>query len=118
MNTLRWLLASATALVTIGFVALLVVADGFRRSFGASENGPWMIGLPLTVMLLLLASLLLPGQRVLLHVAAATALALAGASVWVLRESVFVGTTGLLYSGLWGIWYWHTAWQQSGTPPS
>jgi hypothetical protein len=118
MNALRWSLAFATALVTIGFVVLLVLADGFRRSFGASENGPLLIGLPLTAMLLFLASLLLPGQRMLLHVAAALALALAGCSVWVLRESVFVGTMGLLYSGLWWVWYWHTAWRQVATPSS
>lgn len=118
MNTLRWVLASATALATIGFVALLVVAEGFRRSFGATENGPWTIGLPLAVMLLFLAALLLPGQRVLLHIAAALALALIGCSIWVLRESAFIGTMGLLYAGLWCAWYWHTAWQQAATPSS
>jgi hypothetical protein len=118
MNALRWFLASITALVTIGFVVLLVVADGFRRSFGASENGPLIVVLPLTVMLLLLASLLLPGQRVLLHVAAAVALVLVGCSVWVLGESAFVGSMGLLYSGLWWAWYWHAAWQQGATRSS
>jgi hypothetical protein len=118
MNALRWLLVASTAIVTIGFVVLLVAADGFRRSFGASENGPLIAGVPLAVMLLFLASLLLPGQRILLHVAAAVALALAGCSVWVLRESVFVGTMGLLYSGLWWTWYWSAAWRSGVMQPS
>ncbi len=118
MNALRWLLVASTALVTIGFVVLLVVADGFRRSFGASENGPLVVGLPLAMMLLFLASLLLPGQRMLLHVAAAGALVLAGCSVWVLRESAFMGVMGLLYSGLWWTWYWQAAWRQGAVQPS
>jgi hypothetical protein len=118
MGALRWILASATAMVAMGFVALLVVADGFRRSFGASENGPFTVVLPVTGMLVFLASLLWPGQRMLLHVAAAMALALAACSVWILRESVFVGVMGLLYSGLWGAWYWHAAWMRAAAPSS
>jgi hypothetical protein len=113
MNSLRWTLATATALLTISFVALLILADGFRNSFGASENEPWIAGLPLAVMFIFLASLLLPKLRALLHVTATTALALTGCSLWVLQESIFVGTMGLLYAGLWGSWYWHTVWQQA-----
>jgi len=115
VDVLRWALATVTALVAVGFVALLVFADGFRRSFGASANGPLTIGVPLAVMLLVLASLLWPGQRMLLHVTAVTVLGVAACSVWVLNESVFVGAAGLLFSGLWSLWYWHAAWASSAT---
>jgi len=118
MNILRWMLAAGTALVAAGFVALLVMADSFRRSFGASDNGPLVMAVPLAVMAVFLASLLLPGQRVLLHVAAAVALGLAACSVWIMRESVFLGVMGLLYAGLWSAWYWHTAWTRAAAPPS
>lgn len=110
MSTLRWALAAVTAVVAVGFLALLTWADGFRRSFGASANGPLIAGAPLGVMLLVLASLLWPGSRALLHVAAAAVLALAVSSVWLLRESPSLGCAGLVFSGLWSLWYWHTAW--------
>jgi multisubunit Na+/H+ antiporter MnhG subunit len=71
MSALRWILASATALVMVGFIALLGFADSFRRSFGASENGPLVALLPVTAILVFLAGLIFPGQRALLHVAAA-----------------------------------------------
>ena len=109
MNALRWSLAFVTAAAMIGYAVLLVAADGFRRSFGASENGPLVAGLPLAVMLLFLASLALPEQRALLHATAAVALVVAGCSIWVLQESAFVGITGLLYCGLWLAWYWPAA---------
>lgn len=116
MNALRWILGSGTALVAMAFVAFVIHADSYRRSFGASENGPLVVGVPLAVMIVFLASLLLPGQRVLLHVAAAAALGLAACSVWILRESVFLGVMGLLYTGLWSAWYWHAAWARPAAP--
>jgi len=115
MNALRWILASAATLVMIWFIALLVQADSFRRSFGASKNGPLVALLPMTAMLVFLAGLIFPGQRVLLHIAAATALALVGCAVWVLRESTFLGITGLLYSALYLVWYWQVAWARTAT---
>lgn len=110
MNTLRWFLAASTTLAMIGFVVLLIIADGFRRSFGASENGPLVAILPLTVMMLFLGALLWPEQRALRHVAAIMSLILVGLSIWVLQESFFIGFLGLIYSVLWGLWYWQV-WQ-------
>jgi len=115
MDALQWVLATVTALVAVGFLALLTWVDGFRRSFSASADGPLTAGAPLVVMLLLLASLLWPGQRMLLHVTAAVVLALAACSAWGPRESVFLGVAGLLFSGLWSVWYWHSAWASSAT---
>jgi len=54
----------------------------------------------------------------LLHVTAAVVLALAACSVWVLRESVFLGVCGVLFSGLWLLWYWQSAGANSVPPPS
>ncbi len=116
MNTLRWFLVIATALATIGFLALLTLADGFRRSFGASENGPWMALLPLLAAGLFLAALLWPEPRALRHAAAVVVLILTAGSIWILRESAFIGSVGLLYSGLWGLWYWQAVWQQASGP--
>jgi hypothetical protein len=113
MSALRWILASATVLVMVGFIALLGFADSFRRSFGASENGPLLALLPVTAILVFLAGLIFPRQRALLHVAATLALALVVCAVWVLQESVFVGVTGLLYSALYLVWYWHAAWTRA-----
>ena len=117
MSGLRWTLFAVTAMLAAGFLALLVLADNFRRSFGASRNGPLVAVLPLVVMGIFLASLLFPGQRVLLHAAAVVAVALVAACLWVMRESVFVGFMGLIYAGLWALWYWNTAWARPPAVP-
>lgn len=100
----RWLVA-VTALAGVGFVALLALADDFRRSFGASENGPLVAIIPLVVLAALLAGLLFPGQKGLVHVGAAAAVAVAVGGVWVMRESVATGSLGLVYCALWLSWY-------------
>lgn len=110
MNTLRWVLIIATAATLIGFIALLMMADGFRRSFGASEHGPLFAVLPILMGLVLLCALILTEPQVLRHVAAVMALILAGLSIWVFRETAFIGSLGLIYSGLWGLWYWQAVW--------
>lgn len=111
MNTLRWLLVACTGSTLIGFSVLLMIAGGFRRSFGASEHGPLITLLPFVVALIFLGALVWPEPRLLRQVAAIMALFLAGWSFWVLQESAFVGSLGLIYSGLWGFWYWRAVWQ-------
>lgn len=111
MNTLRWILVVGTASAMIGFIVLLTIADGFRRSFGASEHGPLVAILPLIAALLFLGALVWPEPKALRHVAAVMALILAGLSIWVFQESAFIGSLGLIYSGLWGFWYWRVVWQ-------
>lgn len=102
MNTLRWFLLVCTALALVGFIALLTIADGFRRSFGASEHGPLLVILPLAVALVFLGALVWPEPKALRHIAAVMALILAGLSLRVFQESAFIGSLGLVYSGLWG----------------
>lgn len=101
MQALRTLLSIVTVLATIGFCALLFFGDGFRRSFGASENGALKVIVTLVVQGALLASLALPSQRWLLHAVAVIVIALLAASIWVFRQSAFVGITGVGYCGLW-----------------
>ena len=105
MNALRWILGSITLLLTAGFWALMLIGDGFRRSFGASENSSWKAAVAVVVQLALIASIAFPGQRVLMHAAAAVLLVLALGCVWVLRESIFMGTSGLAFCALWTAYY-------------
>lgn len=105
MNSLRWTLFAVTALTTVGYLALAIVGGGFRRSFGASEHSPWLVVVPPAILLTFLASLLMPGNRPLLHAVAVLAVLLAGASLWLLRDSVLMGLLGLGYSGLWLAYY-------------
>ncbi len=113
---LRWILGIVTALVGGGWLALVVLADGFRRSFGASENGPLIAIGPMLVAALLLASLVAPGQRFLLHSTAVVVVAMALGSLWLLTESTGLGVSGLLYCGLWFLFYWRAGWTPAAMP--
>ena len=90
-----------TILATVGFCALLFLGDGFRRSFGASENGALKVSVTWVVQAALLASLALPSQVWLMHLVAIIVIGLLAASFWVFRQSSFVGITGVGYCGLW-----------------
>lgn len=51
MNTLRWLLAIGIVLAGIGFGAFVLLANNFRRSFGASENNLLIAAIPVILAL-------------------------------------------------------------------
>ncbi|TAK50862.1 MAG: hypothetical protein EPO25_18140 [Gammaproteobacteria bacterium] len=107
MLTLRWILGSIIVLVGGGFVALSIVAGGFRRSFGASSIHPLLTLLPLVAMVLLLAALMFPAKKLLLHAAALAAVALVVFCIWQLvSESATVLWWALLYLGGWLVFYW------------
>lgn len=53
MNILRWLLAIVIVLAGIGFGAFVLLANNFRRSFGASENNLLIAVIPVVIALLL-----------------------------------------------------------------
>jgi len=82
MNTLRWMLGSIAVVLGAGFVILVLLGNAFRKSFGASEHGPWFIGLPALGIALLLSAILFPSSKPLLHIAALAALGLAGFCLW------------------------------------
>ena len=105
-NGLRWSLFVLTVLVAVGWVALLFFADGFRRSFGASENAVWKWMIPLIVMVAFIFSLASPEQRTLLHAVAILAVLLAVGCGWLARQSVALGIAGFVYLGLWFGYFW------------
>jgi hypothetical protein len=100
MLGLRWTLGIVTALVTLMIVAIAVVGGGFRRSFGASDN-PIPTALTLVVSALVLASLVWPEQRVLMHVVAVLMVALVVGSLFLVRETLVTAMFGVAYAAAW-----------------
>lgn len=84
MTILRWILGSIAVLFGGGFLVLVLLANAFRKSFSASEHGPLFIILPVAGAILLLASILFPSSKPLLHLAAVAAVAgIGSANPWV-----------------------------------
>lgn len=102
MMALRWLLGIATVGVLAGLVVLAVVARGFRRSFGASPTNVLLVVLPVAALVLLLAGVLWPEQRVLLHVGAVAAI---GLIALCFAEMSTIATVGIAYCALWLVYY-------------
>lgn len=98
---MRVILGAVAGLVGVGWLALALLGDSFRRSFGASGTGARVVMLPPLAALLLLLPLLLPGQRGLLYLGAVTAGLLALWGAWTLRESIAVGLATLGYAAAW-----------------
>ena len=116
MAALRWTLIVVTALAGAGWILLALWADSFRRSFGASSVDAVTAVLPLVFLALILAALLLPEMKWLQHLAAVSVATVAVACVVLMAETVFVGTVGLLYTGLWLLYYWHSVWAVAAPP--
>jgi hypothetical protein len=86
-----------------------MVAGGFRKSFGASPPSPLIVIGPLAALTVLLATLIAPTHRTLLHIGAAAALMLVGFSIWqIISESATVLWFGLIFLGLWFVFYGHS----------
>jgi hypothetical protein len=101
MQTLRWILGGIAASVGVGYVALVLFADGFRRSFGASSNALMTLFVPPAVCVLLVASILLPGQRLLLQLTLVVVVALLAGSLWLFREAPLISAAGMCYAVAW-----------------
>jgi hypothetical protein len=109
MLALRWILGGVVVFVGAGFLILCVVASGFRKSFGASELAPLLIGLPLIAMAILLAGVLFPHVRPILHAAAISAVGLIGFCIWlVFTDFSIVQLFGIAYLVAWLVFYWIT----------
>jgi hypothetical protein len=106
MNELRVALCVVAVVVVAGWVALVVVASAFRGSFGASETSPVVIMLPPAVLALAFLSVVLPGQRWLLHATAVVLALCALGCLWLLRTAPFVAVAGLAYMAAWFSYYW------------
>lgn len=112
MNALRWSLGIIAVLFGGGFVLLAVAGNAFRKSFGASEHGPLFIGLPVFGLALLLAAILFPSSKPLLHIAAGAAVGLVGFCLWqIFSESAVPLWFAIAYLAAWFVYYWHAAWR-------
>lgn len=105
MQGLRWSLGVVSILAGIGWLALGVFGNSFRSSFGASAVDLLTRVGPVVVMALVAASVMVPGNRVLLHLTAAAVAAACVGGLLVLRESIFVGALCLAYGAAWFVFY-------------
>lgn len=108
MNALRWILGLVTSGAGLGWILLSVVGGGFRKSLGASEIPLLVVGAPLGVAGVLLAGLLFPGYRGLLHAGAGVSVVILGIC---LLNPAGLGGFGILYFGLWLTFYYLAAWR-------
>ena len=109
MIALRWTLGLVTAVVGAGLVAISVIGGGFRRSFGASDS-PLMTIIIVTVVGLILASLVWPNSRILMHIVAALMIAGCVGCAFIARESMSTAIIGALYALVWLSFYYGTVW--------
>ena len=114
MAGLRWILGLATGAFAVGWLFLVTAGDRFRGSLGASQNAWWKGVLPVVVAAVLLAGLIWPERRALLHVGAIAAGGVLIASIYIARETVFVASLGVLYSAAWLYVYYRSAWSPGG----
>ncbi len=106
---LRWTLGLIIVVLGGGFFVLTTVASGFRKSFGASELNPLLQIVPIAAMLVLLAGVIAPSNRILLHVGAVCAVAMMGYCIWtMIFESAEVVWLGLIYMAVWLYFYWRS----------
>ena len=110
MMALRWSLGTIAAVCGAGWVLLALWAEGFRRSFGASGVGTLKLVVPPAVLALVLATVLMPSNRWLLHACAVVFALVAAGLVFVLRESLFVGIVGLAFFAAWFVFWWRALW--------
>lgn len=109
MVIIRWLLGIIIVFLGAGLVILFIVGNSFRQSFGASEDNPLFAVLLLVAFAILLAGVIFPAQKALLHVGALAALVLVGFCIWMLYyESATVMWFGLIYLAVWLFYYWWT----------
>lgn len=112
MQALRWTLCCITALFGGGFLTLVMFANGFRKSFGASANGLLVTVLPVVALACMFAALLWPGNRPLLHIGAAAAAGLLGVCVWqMITESATILWLVIIYLAAWFVFYNWAGWQ-------
>lgn len=106
MLAFRWLLGLCAVGFGGGLVFLLVVGNALRRSFGASATGPVMPILVGLAIVGLVAGLIAPHCRPLLHAAALAALGLAAFFVWqIVSDAAVVLWFGIAYLVLWFVFY-------------
>ena len=104
MLGLRWTLGIATALAALGLFGLALLGGSFRRSFGASDNGIMSV-LPVLVGAVILASLLWPEQRPLLHAVAILMVGVLMGAVFIARHAAVTAALAIVYASAWLVFY-------------
>ena len=102
------------AIASAGYFALVVIGGGFRRSFGASDKSGIQMVVGIVVTGLVLASLVWPERRLLLHIVAVLMVALCIGCAFLARETMFGATVGALYAIGWLTFYYRTVWAPAG----
>lgn|SRR5688500_12635061 len=110
MTALRWTLGLVMAIAAAGLLAIAIIAGGFRKSFGAFSNGPPVEPIILVVAGLVLASLVWPDRRVLMHIVAVLMVALCVGCAFLAREELFTPALGILYAVGWLTFYYRSVW--------
>jgi hypothetical protein len=108
---LRWVLGVVAAIAGALALAVLVIGGNFRSSFGASDSNPLVTLLPMLGIGVVLASVVWPQSRPLLHVAAAVVVAVAGLAAYLARREPNFATCLALYAAAWLWFYWRAAWR-------
>ena len=109
MTGLRWTLGLITALVSAGMLAIAIIGGGFRKSFGASDNSVVEVIIVLAAGLIL-ASLVWPDRRALMHIVAVLMVALCIGCAFIARQAMFTAVLGVLYAGAWLAFYYRSVW--------
>lgn len=98
VDGLRVTLIVITSLAAVAWLGLAVVADRFRRSFGASTQVLTTVG-PIVLLVLLLSGLIWSGIPA--HIGAVVAGGLLLGGLALLPRHPGTGLTFALYAGLW-----------------
>ena len=101
---LRWILGIALIVLGGFFVVSAIVSNGFRRLLHEPELPVLQVALPLLALAVVLAALVMPRHRTLLHAAALAALGLVGFCIWLLVAELAIDV-------LWALpclagWFW------------
>ena len=109
MIALRWILGLCIVFLVGAYLILFMVSNRFRTSFGASKNSPLLAILPVSAACVLLAGLVFPGSRPLLHAGAVAAVGILALCVWfMISESAVSVWWGVAYAVAWLVFYWRT----------
>ncbi|HKH90890.1 MAG TPA: hypothetical protein VKA54_03750 [Gemmatimonadaceae bacterium] len=105
MLGLRWTLGIITAVAALGLFGLAVTGGRFRRSFGASDSGVMTV-LPVLVGAVVVASLLWPERRPLLHAVAVLMVGIVMGAVFIARHASVAATVAIVYASAWLFLYY------------
>jgi len=105
MDGLRWTLAVITGMAAIAWFLFFAWGNSFRGSFGASKNSEGLLFAPLLILGILVGSLLLPEEKVFLHVVAVGVVLMTLFSLLLLPKFSGAGMIGLSYCSLWLVYY-------------